>query len=91
MAAQVRARAIVVQDDFLCNRPLVLRDVGPWDRFPTVTNDAEGVVLHYFNAGKLPEGRRLLYYDSEGQLTELKHEAGVFKGFAPATEADGLG
>jgi len=23
---------------------MVIRDLGPWDRYPTVTNDAEGVV-----------------------------------------------
>lgn len=47
---------------------LVLEDVGPWDRHFTITNDAENVMneLH----GRL-HGRKLFYFDSEGELTEL--------------------
>jgi len=30
------------------------------------------------------EGQRLLYYDSENELTELLHKDGKFVGFAPA-------
>ena len=58
---------------------LVLRDLGPWNMHLTITNDAEHVVealaptLH---------GRRLFYYDSEGELTELLVKDGKFAGFA---------
>jgi len=59
---------------------VVIRDLGPWDRFQTVTNAAEETVREL--AGRL-DGRRLFYYDSEGQLDELKVKNGEFAGFAP--------
>jgi hypothetical protein len=72
---------------------LVIRDVGPWDEFPTVTNDAEYVVRACTGTGALfPKGgpgrgarlRRLWYYDSDGELGELRHDCkGKFLGFAP--------
>jgi hypothetical protein len=63
---------------------LVIRDLGPWDRFGTVTNDAERVVAELYEAGYLPPGRRLFYYDSGGDRDEIVHEGGVFRGFRPA-------
>ena len=58
---------------------VVLRDVGPWNEHPTVTNDAEQVVEEVFAwAG----ARRILYYDSEGELTELVHDGPRFVRFA---------
>lgn len=63
---------------------LVIRDVGPWDKFLTVTNAAEGVVEFLTGLALLPPGRKLFYYDSDGQLDELKVDArGQFAGFAP--------
>lgn len=59
---------------------VVLQDVGPWDRFPTITNDADEVVRQI--APGL-HGRRLFYFDSEGQMDELIVKDGVFAGFAP--------
>ena len=59
---------------------LTIRDVGPWDKHPTVTNDAEGVV--YELAAQL-RGRRLFYYDSENNLDEILVRDGAFDGFAP--------
>ncbi len=76
-----RASYEVVEDR--AGEPLVIRDVGPWDEHPSVTNAAEEVVEELFAAGKLPEGRRLFYFDSEGEQDELVHEGGVFKRFAP--------
>lgn len=55
---------IVFEDE----EKMVLRDIGPWDHFLTITNDAENVVLEL--RGVL-RGRRLFYYDSEGELTEI--------------------
>ena len=75
------ARYVVVEDDLLDADPLVIRDVGPWDKRPTVTNDAEDVVRRLVEEGRLPEGRRLLYYDSEGNLDELVVKDGKFAGF----------
>ena len=63
--------------------PLLIRDVGPWDQHPTVTNDAEAVVAKLAAAGLLPEGRRLLYFDSEGRLDEILVARGRFAGFKP--------
>jgi hypothetical protein len=63
------------------NLPIVLEDLGPWDKYMTITNAAEEVVEELTKAGKIFEGRRLLYYDSEGELTELAHKDGKFVGF----------
>ena len=49
----------------------------------SVTNDAENVVAELFENGLLNNGKRLFYYDSEGQLDEILHEEGKFTGFAP--------
>lgn len=53
---------------------VVIRDVGLWDRQLTITNDAEGVVERLAKAHKIGRGTRLFYYDSEGELDELKVE-----------------
>lgn len=63
-------------------RPLVIRDVGPWDEFLSVTNDAVAVVQRLVVAGLLPVGRRLFCYDSEGEPGELLISADHFSGFA---------
>ena len=59
---------------------VIIRDIGPWDKFPTVTNSPEEVVLEL---REKISGKRLFYYDSEGNLDELVHEDGIFKGFKP--------
>ena len=57
---------------------LTLRDVGPWDRYLTITNGAEDVVEALCaRLGK----RGLFYYDGDGQLDEIVHEGGRFVGF----------
>lgn len=66
-------------------KSVLIRDLGPWDRHFTVTNDAENVVKGLVEAGML-EGRRLYWFDSAGELGELKVENGRFAGFAPASE-----
>ncbi len=81
-----RANYQIVED--LTGRPLVIKDLGPWDQHPTITNDAEGVVAELHLRGVLPADRRLLYYDSEGQLDEILLDvAGCFAGFAPGPRA----
>ena len=62
-------------------QPLVIRDVGPWDKHLTVTNDVEHVVAKLVAAGKLPEGRRLFYYDSADEVDEIVVKDGRFTGF----------
>lgn len=61
--------------------PLVIKDEGPWDKFKTVTNDAENVVETLIKAGLLTEGRPLYYFDTEGQLDEILIEDKHFIGF----------
>lgn len=58
---------------------LILRDLGPWAKHPTITNDAENVV-----SDLVPRlgARRLLYIDSEGRVDELLVKDGKFAGFA---------
>ena len=63
---------------------LTLGDLGPWDQYLTITNAAEDVVEELSKSRTLKEDQRLLYYDSENELTELKHKDGKFVGFAPA-------
>ena len=60
---------------------IVLEDVGPWDRYMTITNAAESVVAEVerdYGIGS----RRLFYYDSDGEMTELLVKNGQFAGFA---------
>lgn len=63
--------------------PLIIRDVGPWNKYKTVTNDAENVVKKLVAQGMLFGRRRLLYYDSEGVLSELLIRDERFDGFGP--------
>lgn len=60
---------------------ILFRDIGPWSQHLTVTNDAEYVVEQL--APRLG-ARRLFYYDSEGDLTELLIKDGKFAGFKHA-------
>ena len=65
---------IVVDDD----EQLTLKDIGPWDKYLTITNAAESVVEEL-----LPRlgGRRLFYIDTEDDLTELVIKNGKFSDF----------
>ncbi len=65
---------VVSQDE----KQVTLQDVGPWDRHRTVTNDADRVVEELVPT---LHGRRLFYYDSEGDLTELVIKDGKLAGF----------
>jgi hypothetical protein len=77
--------------DILENGPklLVVRDLGPWDKYLTITNAAEEVVEDLFKTGILNDGQTFQYYDSEGELTEIVHKDGKFVGFCMATTPDG--
>ena len=61
---------------------IVLEDVGPWDRYMTITNAAESVVEELQQNYGI-DNRRVYYYDSESELTELLVKDGKFTGFAP--------
>ena len=58
---------------------VVFEDLGPWDKHLTITNDAENVVERLLPKLK---GRKLLYYDSAGELAELVIKDGKFFTFA---------
>ena len=77
------ARAVwaTVQEDFL-GTLLVIRDTGHGCGEPTITNDAEGVVAELVATRKLKPRTRLLYIDSEGDLTQILHDGRKFLGFA---------
>jgi hypothetical protein len=60
-------------------KSLLIRDLGPWSKCLTVTNDAERVVARLY---PILNGRRLFYFDSEGELGELKISGGRFADFA---------
>lgn len=65
-------------------QPLVIRDIGPWDRYLSVTNGAEIAVKKLYDSGELKGDRKLLYYDSSDELDELCHDGqGNFTRFAP--------
>lgn len=66
---------VVEQND----QRIVLRDIGPWDQYMTITNAAESVVAGLGDIGS----RRVFYYDSDGELTELVVNDGQFERFAP--------
>lgn len=76
----------IMEDNYLRDIPLVIKDIGPWNKHLTITNDAEGVVQRLAQQGHLPAGRRLFYYDSEGELSEILVRDGFFAGFAPYRE-----
>lgn len=64
---------------------LLFDDGDPWDEYLTVTNDAEWVLQQLKRDGKLegsPAGKRVIYVDSDMELTELLHVNGEFSGFA---------
>jgi hypothetical protein len=63
---------------------LVIRDLGPWHRYMTVTNAAEWVVDRLSALKRLKPGMRLFYYDSAGEYTEIVLRDGRFWSFAPA-------
>jgi hypothetical protein len=74
-----KANYIIVRRD---KDRLIIRDVGPWETFLSVTNAAEEVVEELVKSGQLSEGFRLFYYDSEGILDEILVKDGKFAGFA---------
>lgn len=63
-------------------KPLIIRDDGPWALYPTITNNAEEVIMDLWNRGLLKDSRRVFYYDSDDSLDELLHEGPRFTGFA---------
>ena len=71
-----RANYAVVDDS---DDILVIKDIGPWSNYPTVTNDAEAVVEEL--SPRL-NGRRLYYFDSDKEIGELFIKDGIFNGYS---------
>lgn len=69
---------------------LLLRDLGPWDEFYTITNAAENLVKYLVREGILKPGQRLQYYDSENELTEIIIKFGKFGGFSEPTKKQSI-
>jgi len=57
---------------------LTITDIGPWDKFPTVTNRIEEVVEELKD---LLEGKKLYVIDSEGKKDRVLIENGKFAGW----------
>ena len=62
---------------------LVIRDLGPWDKFKTITNGADELVPWLHQNDKIADGKKLYYYDSSGDCDEIIHADGQFVRFAP--------
>ena len=79
-----RANYTVLQVDL---DRILLQDIGPWDEYPTVTNDVRLVVrdmAHLY--GRALAGRKLYYIDSDGRTDRIVVRNGRFAGFEPANE-----
>ena len=62
---------------------VLIRDIGPHDKYMTVTNAAETVVAEL---NSLLNGRRLEYIDSEGNRNEILVRDDKFAGFKAVRE-----
>jgi hypothetical protein len=67
------------------DKRIVLEDLGPWDKYMTITNAAESVVEEIEQAYGIGN-RRLFYYDSDGEFTELLVKDGQFAGYKYAED-----
>lgn len=70
----------------ITERVVLVEDCGPWDEYPTITNNPEPVVAEMVHAlGIDLGGRELHYIDSDGQTDRILVEGGKPRGFAPVT------
>jgi hypothetical protein len=56
-------------------------DVGPWDKYFTVTNDAEHVIETLIMTWGLTADQRVFCVDSDNSYGELCHDGKEFTGF----------
>ena len=61
--------------------PIVLTDRCNERGGMSLTNGIDDVIEQLYRSGVLSPDRRLLYYDSDGELTEALHKNGVFAGY----------
>lgn len=64
-------------------RCVIIKDIGPWNQFLTITNDVEWVVEKLFKDRDIFNGQRLFYIDSDGYFDEIVIEDGKFSSFSP--------
>lgn len=74
-----------IVEDESTNDLLVIRDLGPWDKHKTITNDVENVVKELVANRMLLGNRKLVYYDSECDRGEILVKEGKFAGFGAIT------
>lgn len=76
----------MIKSNFIINRVtpevIELKDIGPWNKYQTITNDAEAVVAHLHQKEMLTPEKQIVYMDSNGEWTEIFHDGmGNFEGF----------
>jgi len=59
---------------------ITLVDLGPHDEYKTITNAAEWVVAQMVDRLK---GRKLYYFDTQGNIDQILIHDGKFAGFVP--------
>lgn len=75
--SHLKCRYLIEHED---SSQIIIRDLGPWDKHMTVTNDVETVVSELApTIGK----KRIFYHDSIGGYDEILHHEGRFVRFAP--------
>jgi len=62
---------------------ILIRDIGPWDLYQSITNAAESTVA---TLATTLHGRRLYYIDTDNRIDELKVQDGEFAGFGPGPQ-----
>lgn len=67
----------------LSDDKLIIRDIGPHDKYATVTNDVDNVVKTLYETGHLTDNMRLFYYDSYNDFDEIIHLNSRFLRFKP--------
>ncbi len=67
---------LILQDDS-CNFP--------GQAFKSVTNDIDMIIEDMYADEHLTDEKCFLYYDSEGELTEVKHTIGKLRNFSHPT------
>lgn len=79
-------RVLFTSDDIV-----VIKDIGPWSVFATVTNSVENVVSNLAYLNVIKNTTRLFYIDSDNYPGEILLSHMRYNGFAPVAlnEADG--
>ena len=84
------ARISVVEDYSRDADALVIRDMGPWNEYPSIEADVRGVVEGLLRSARLKPGQRLLYYDALGELGEILFDEHGFTSFGQKYGRDRL-